>query len=178
MNGTDFVKIIKRIVEVNKQSEVEDNSLKVIKEPSSDWSDMSVKVFGIWDFKRYYINQPSFNKLIDMTSHNERICKFEDFIEIICNTLRLSDDYTDGFTFEGKFKVEVGGNLETGIQILLTPANVSMSLLITEDCPILTKSEVHERYLTFIENYFETAKREYTLEYSVWQDVPSLTIVD
>lgn len=174
MNGTDFVKVIKNIVDVNRRAEGE----KVSKEPTSDWADMSVKVFGIWDFKRYYINQPSFNKLIDMTSHSERICKFEDFIEVICNTLRLSDDYTDGFTFEGKFKVEVGGNLETGIQILLTPANMNMSLVITEDCPILTKSEVHERYLTFLETYFETAKREYTLEYSVWQEVPSLTIVD
>lgn len=178
MNGTDFVKMIKRIVEVNRQTEVEEDSLNVIEEPTSDWSDMRVKVFGIWDFKRYYINQPSFNKLIDMTSHSERICKFEDFIEVICNTLRLSDDYTDGFTFEGKFKVELGGNLEKGLQILLKPATVSISLLITEDCPILPKSKVREMYLTFLENYFTTVKREYELEYSVWQDIPTLDIVD
>lgn len=178
MNGTDFIKMIKRIVEVNKQNEVEEASVNVIKEPATDWSDMSVKVFGIWSFKRYYINQTSFNKVIASISHTERTCKYEDFIEFICNTLGLSDDYTDGFTFEGKFKVELGGNLETGIQILLTPANMDMSLVITEDCPILPKSEVRERYLTFLEKYFETAKREYTLEFSVWQDVPSLTIVD
>lgn len=178
MDGTDFVKIIKKIVEVNKQTEDEEASLKVSEEPTSEWSDMSVKVYGIWAINRYCINQTSFKKVIDMISPNDRKCKFEDFIEVICNTLGLSDDYTDGFTFEGKFKVEVGGNLEKGIQILLTPANGDMSLVITEDCPILAKSEVRERYLTFLENYFETSKRDYTLEYSVWSDVPTLTIVD
>lgn len=178
MDGTDFVNVIKNIVEVKHQTEVAETSLNAIEETTSEWSDMRIKVYGIWAINRYCINQTSFKKVIDRISPKDSKCKFEDFIEVICNTLGLSDDYTDGFTFEGKFKVELGGNLEKGIQILLTPANGDVSLVITEDCPILAKSEVREMYLTFLEHYFETSKRDYTLEYSVWSDVPTLTIVD
>ena len=173
MKELDLVQSVKNILEVNKYA-----SKAIEKSNKANWNDMTVKVVGIWDIKRYIVTQDSLQRLTNMIASNGNEYKFEDFIKVICDTLGLSDDYTDGLIINGRYEVEVGGNLAKGLQLILTPVGTNVRLIISEDCPILSQTEVRSKYLTFVEDYMmNDTQKEYEMEYSIWENIPSLVII-
>ena len=179
MEGVDVSKMIKQIfgMEGGFDRDLQEEQITEIPYEDREYYELSVTVYGSYDIKTYKIPEKSLNKIMNNIKKGDRECLFEEFVKEVYSALKLSDDFTEGVVIRGRFNVEISGNLENGLSLIINPVGTDVKMIVNENCPVVNRKELQRIYVEIVEEYIDTYKTTYNMEFSVFRSKPTLSFI-